>query len=85
MITVDPGITPERMRILWNQAIREAELNPGQTVVISFSPGKYPLPHMGAYDYEDHTVVVVHRPIEMHFRANRSNGKVTISAAGQAA
>lgn len=87
MITVNPGISPERMRIIWKQAVRDAELHPGETVVIAFAPGSYPLPHLGAYVYEDsgETMVIVHEPgIFMYFRADM-RGKVVISAVKPAA
>lgn len=82
IITVDPGITPEDMHHLWNEAIESAETHPGETVVILFEPGDYPLPHPGAYVYRDEpTLMHVSEPgIEMHFRAALTNRAVNITA-----
>jgi hypothetical protein len=87
MITVNPGITPERMRVIWRQAMQEAQLHPGETVVISFAPGTYPMPELGAYVYDENPHnMIVHAPgIEMHFRARRAGDRVAISAAQIAA
>ena len=87
MITVKPGISPERMRIIWRQAMQEAELHPGETVVISFAPGVYPMPEMGAYIYNENPHdMIVHAPgIEMRFRAGHAGDRVAISAAQIAA
>lgn len=84
---VEPGITPERMRIVWRQAMREAQLHPGETVVISFAPGIYPMPEMGAYVYNDnpHDLHVPAPGVSMQFRANQTNGRVVISAVQQKA
>lgn len=81
MITVDPGITPEDMHLLWNEAIEVAETTPGDTVVILFEPGDYPLPHPGAYVYRDEpTLMHVSEPgIEMHFQASLISRKVNIT------
>ncbi len=84
---VYPGISPDRMRTVWKQAIREAELHPGETVVISFAPGIYPMPEMGAYVYNEtpHDLHVPAPGAEMHFRVNQANGRVIISAVQQKA
>lgn len=83
---VYPGISPGRMRIVWKQAMREAELHPGETVVISFAPGIYPMPEMGAYVYNEnpHDLHVPAPGVEMHFRV-QENGRVSISAVQQRA
>jgi hypothetical protein len=69
---VTPDIDPEEMHHLWNLAIDEAHIRPGETVVILFSPGIYPLPHQGAFVYrEEPTLMHVSEPgIEMQFRVN---------------
>lgn len=83
IVIVDPGITPEDMHHLWNEAIEVAETHPGETVVILFEPGDYPLPHPGAYVYrEEPTLMHVSEPgIEMRFRASPVTGTVEIKTA----
>jgi hypothetical protein len=80
-ITVNPGISPSRMKRVWEMAVQEVTQDPGKTVAILFAPGEYPLPNTGMFIYsETPTILQVPEPgTEIRFIYDPGIDEVSIS------
>lgn len=80
-VSLRPGISPQEMHEIWENAIQRAERHPGTTVTLLLAPGEYPVPDSGEYVYRAvPTILRVPRPgVEVNFRHNRMTGVTEIT------
>jgi len=79
-VSLRPGISPQEMHEIWENAIQSAAERPGRDVILRLAPGAYPLPEHGEYQYRAvPTILRVPAPgAEVRFRHNRATGETTI-------
>jgi hypothetical protein len=82
-VSLRPGISPQKMHEMWENAIQSATEHPGRTVILRLAPGAYPLPEHGEYEYRAvPTILRVPAPgAEVRFRHSIASGKTTITTA----
>jgi hypothetical protein len=84
-VSLCPGISPQEMHEIWEEALERAETYPGRTITLFLAPGEYPLPEVGEYVYRaSPTVLRVSEPgVEVRFRHNRASGTTEITTVSQ--
>ena len=80
-VSLRPGISPQEMHEVWENAIQSAMERPGRTFTLRLAPGQYPLPEHGEYEYRAvPTILRVPPPgAEVKFRHSTVTGKTTIT------
>ena len=76
---VEPGITTERMRALWESAIDFVTENVGATASLLFAPGTYPLPEPGTFEYKEVPSRIRVSPPGTEIQFFYENGRLRIS------
>lgn len=84
-VSLRPGISPQEMHEIWEEAVESARAYPGRTVSLFLAPGEYPLPEVGEYVYRAlPTILRVPEPgVEVKFRHNRMSGTTEVTTVSQ--
>lgn len=80
-VSLRPGISPQEMHEVWEEAVQTARAYSGRTVTLFLEPGEYPLPEEGEYVYRaiPTTLRVPEPGFEVRFRHNRLTGVTEIT------
>lgn len=85
-VSLRPGISPQQMHEVWENAVQRAMENPGRAVILRLAPGAYPLPEHGEYEYRAvPTMLRVPPPgAEVRFTYSTATGETTIKTVKRA-